>query len=107
MAFDLTRIAALGAFAYLALDMVIHWGHLRYLRDETGAKAAPLVAALVVDAVAFAGFLAYRIRTDWVVVASFVAFAVLVAGGETLYMRRYSDADADTTMSDNHEEAMS
>jgi hypothetical protein len=47
----------------------------------------------VVDAVVFAGFLVYRIRTDLVVIASFVVFAVVVAGGETLYMRRYSDAD--------------
>ena len=104
VAFDLSRIAALGAFAYLALDMVIHWGHLRHLRGETGAKPAPLIAAIVVDAIVFTGFFIYRIRTDWVVIASFVAFAVLVAGGETLYMRRFSDADG--TMND-HEEAMS
>jgi len=99
VAFDLSRIAALGAFAYLALDMVIHYGHLRHLRHETGAKPAPLVAAIVVDAVVFAGFFVYRIRTDLVVIASFVVFAVLVAGGETLYMRRYSDADG--TMKDD------
>jgi amino acid transporter len=104
VAFDLSRIAALGAFAYLALDMVIHYGHLRHLRHETGAKPAPLVAAIVVDAVVFTGFFVYRIRTDWVVIASFLAFAVLVAGGETLYMRRFSDADG--TMKD-HQEAMS
>ena len=96
VAFDLSRIAALGAFAYLALDMVIHYGHLRHLRAETGAKPAPLVAAIVVDAVVFAGFFIYRIRTDRVVIASFIAFAVLVAGGETLYMRRSSDADGTT-----------
>lgn len=101
VAFDLTRIAALGAFAYLALDMVIHFGHLRHLRGETGAKPAPLVAAIVVDAIVFAGFFVYRIRTDLVVIASFVAFAVLVAGGETLYMRRYSNADE--TMERDHD----
>ncbi len=102
--FDLSRIAALGAFAYLALDMVIHYGHLRHLREETGAKPAPLIAAIVVDAVVFTGFFVYRIRTDWVVIAAFIAFAALVAGGETLYMRRYSDADG--TM-ESHQEAMS
>lgn len=93
VAFDLTRIAALGAFAYLALDVMIHYGHLRHLRGETGAKAAPLIAAIAVDTIVFVGFFAYRIRTDWIVIASFIAFAVLVAGGETLYMRRFSDAD--------------
>jgi amino acid transporter len=103
IAFDLSRIAALGAFAYLALDIVVHYGHLRHLRHETGAKPAPLIAAIVVDAIVFVGFFAYRIRTDLVVIVAFVAFAVLVAGGETLYMRRFSDADG--TMNDN-EEAM-
>ncbi|MGB3735737.1 MAG: APC family permease [Ilumatobacter sp.] len=104
VAFDLSRIAALGAFAYLALDMVIHYGHLRHLRHETGAKPAPLIAAIGVDAIVFTGFFIYRIRTDWVVIAAFAAFAVLVAGGETIYMRRYSDADGSM---DDHEEAMS
>jgi len=104
IAFDLSRIAALGAFAYLALDMVVHYGHLRHLRGETGAKPAPLIAAIVVDAIVFIGFFAYRVRTDPVVIAAFIAFAVLVAGGETLYMRRFSDADG--TMKD-HEDAMS
>ncbi len=102
VAFDLSRIAALGAFAYLALDMVVHYGHLRHLRAETGAKPAPLVAAIVVDAVVFVGFFVYRIRTDQVVIAAFIGFAVLVAGGETLYMHRSSDADRTMT---EHEEA--
>ncbi|MEZ5216438.1 MAG: APC family permease [Ilumatobacteraceae bacterium] len=90
---DLMRIAALGAFAYLALDMVIHFGHLRHLRDQTGARSAPLVAAIVVDAVVFAGFFVYRVRTDLLVIAAFLVFAVVVAGGETLYMRRFSSTD--------------
>lgn len=69
----------------------------------TGAKPAPLIAAIVVDAIVLIGFFAYRIRTDLVVIAAFIAFAVLVAGGETLYMRRFSDTDG--TMKD-HEDAM-
>ncbi len=90
VAFDLSRIVALGAFAYLALDMVIHWGHLRHLRDKTGARPGPLVAAIVLDAIVFAGFFAYRVRTDLVVIAAFAAFAVVVAGGEYVYMTRVS-----------------
>ena len=48
--------------------------------------------AIVVDAIVFVGFFVYRIRTD-LVVAAFVGFALLVAGGETVYMRRFSDAE--------------
>jgi hypothetical protein len=43
--FDLTRIASLGAFFYLIMDMVVHWGVFRYRRREAGARAAILLAA--------------------------------------------------------------
>ena len=94
VAFDLTRIAALGAFAYLSLDLVIHWGHYRHLRDQTGARAAPLLMAVGLDGALLVGFLAYRATTDLLVVGAFGVFAVLVGGGEWLYMRRSSDAPA-------------
>ena len=100
VAFDLSRIAALGAFAYLALDIVIHWGHLRHLRHDTGAKAPLLVAAIVVDVVVFAGFFVYRIRTDLVVIVSFLAFASIVAGAETYYLRRSRPDDTSSTTHD-------
>ena len=101
VAFDLSRIAALGAFAYLALDMVIHYGHLRHLRHETGARASLLIAAIVVDAVVFTGFFVYRVRTDLVVIAAFVGFAILVAGGETLAVRRYGPSSGDDSANDD------
>ena len=82
VAFDLTRIAALGAFAYLSLDMVIHWGHFRHLRDETGARPTPLLVAVGLDAVVLVGLLRLPGDNDSLVVAAFAVFAVLVAGGE-------------------------
>jgi amino acid transporter len=96
IAFDLSRIAALGALAYLALDMVIHYGHFRHLRSETGARPAPLVAAIGIDAIVFVGFFVHQVRTDLLVIAAFVVFATLVGGGETLGMRRFSGAEATT-----------
>jgi amino acid transporter len=95
VAFDLTRIAALGAFAYLSLDIAIHWGHWRYLRADTGARSLPLLAAVALDAVILTGFLAFRMRTDWIVVAAFAVFAVMVAGGEFLYMTRFGDSSGE------------
>ncbi len=97
VAFDLTRIAALGAFAYLSLDLVIHWGHLRHLRGETGARRWPLVAALALDAAVLGGLVAYQGLNDPVVIVAFAVFAVLVAGGETTYMRRYSGAGSQSS----------
>ncbi len=94
VAFDLTRIAALGAFAYLALDVVIHWGHWRHLRHETDARTAPLIAAVVLDAIVLGGLISYQAVNDPSTIVVFVVFAVLVAGGETIYMRRFSGAGA-------------
>lgn len=97
VAFDLTRIAALGAFAYLALDLVIHWGHFRHLRSDTGARPSLLLAAVGLDAALLVGFLAYRATTDLLVVAAFAVFAVLVGGGEWYYMTRVRDDDTANT----------
>src|SRR3546814_6213536 len=36
--FDLSRIASLGAFFYLVMDMIIHLGVFRHLREEIGAR---------------------------------------------------------------------
>jgi len=94
VAFDLTRIAALGAFAYLTLDVVVHWGHWRHLRPETGARAGPLLAAVAFDAIVLGGLVAYQLMNDGFVVVAFAVFAVVVAGGETFYMRRFSGARA-------------
>ena len=92
VAFDLTRIAALGALAYLSLDIVIHWGHWRHLRHETGARGGLVLAAVAVDALVLIGFFVYQLQTDLLVVGAFAAFALVVGGGETLYLRRWSDA---------------
>jgi len=36
--FDLGRIASLGAMLYLVMDIIVHWGVLRYLREEINAN---------------------------------------------------------------------
>ncbi len=90
--FDLTRIASLGVFAYLSLDMVIHWGHFRHLRCDTGARPVPLLGAVALDAVLLVGFLAYRVSTDALVVGAFAVFATVVGGGEWFYMQRSGES---------------
>jgi amino acid transporter len=87
VAFDLSRIAALGALAYLALDFAIHLGHLLHLRSETGASRPMLVAAIALDAALLVGFLAYQVADDLLVVGAFGVFALVVVAGETLVVR--------------------
>src|SRR3546814_20757008 len=71
--FDLSRIASLGAFFYLVMDMLVPWGVLRGLREEIGARAWILWSALVADGVVLTAFALATLETDPAVVAYAVA----------------------------------
>ncbi|MEO8176072.1 MAG: APC family permease [Sphingomicrobium sp.] len=62
--FDLGRIAALGAIFYLLMDIIVHWGVLRHLRRDVGARVPVLITAIVLDATALAAFVAVKVRSD-------------------------------------------
>ena len=48
--FDLSRIASLGAFYYLVMDILVHLGVFRSLRREIRANGVILIAAIVLPA---------------------------------------------------------
>jgi amino acid transporter len=77
MFFDLTRIAALGIIFYLVMDVAVHWGVLRYLRHEIGARLSILIVAIILDLIILAGFVWIKIFSDPLVVG--VAAAVMLA----------------------------
>lgn len=64
MFFDLSRIASLGAFFYLVMDMLIHWGVWRTMREEISARGWILLAAIALDAVVIAAFAALKWQSD-------------------------------------------
>ncbi|WP_089686938.1 APC family permease [Billgrantia gudaonensis] len=86
--FDLSRIAALGIIFYLIMDIGIHWGVLRHLRNEVGASATVLVIAILLDVAVLVGFLWVKATTDYLVliVATIVMAAILIA--ERLFLSR-------------------
>ncbi|MEO6388657.1 MAG: APC family permease [Croceibacterium sp.] len=86
--FDLSRIASLGAFFYLIMDMLVHWGVFRKLRTEIGARASILLAAVVADAVVLLAFTTAKLGTDPVVVGYAVLGIAAVFGGEALYLKQ-------------------
>lgn len=88
--FDLSRIAALGAFFYLVMDMLVHWGVFRNLREEIGAKASVLLTALAADAVVLAAFAATKLNSDPAIVAYAVGGIAIVFGAEWLFLSRAS-----------------
>ncbi len=86
--FDLTRIAALGAIFYLVMDIIIHWGLLRHLREDVGAKAWVVVTAIILDTVALLAFVVMKTQQDWLVVAIALGGIVLTFVGERIFLRR-------------------
>lgn len=83
--FDLSRIASLGAFFYLIMDMVVHWGVWRYRRTEIGASGIVILAALGFDAIVLVAFTAMKLQSDPAIVA-YAAFTII---GVFLFERAY------------------
>jgi amino acid transporter len=86
--FDLSRIAAIGAIFYLIMDVIVHWGVLRHLRTDVGARPPILVAAIVADLVALGAFIVLRGTQDPVIIIGAIAAVAVIFAFEALYLRR-------------------
>lgn len=84
--FDLTRIATLGAFFYLVMDMAVHWGVYRFRRRDIGASAAVPLIALATNAVVLATFAATKLETDPAIVAYAAGGISAVFAFERIYL---------------------
>ncbi|WP_370156427.1 APC family permease [Ferrovibrio sp.] len=83
--FDLSRIASLGAFFYLVMDMTVHWGVFRYRRHEVGASAAVLLAAIGMDGLVLTAFTVLKLSSDpMIVLYAFIAISTVM-----LFVRIY------------------
>ncbi len=90
--FDLSRIASLGAIFYLIMDIAIHWGVLRHLRQDVGASPWIVATAILLDLVALAAFLWMKGGEDPVIVLLAFVGVILIFGFETLFLRRHRTA---------------
>ncbi|MDX1795334.1 MAG: APC family permease [Hydrogenovibrio sp.] len=90
--FDLTRIAALGIIFYLVMDIAVHWGVLRHLKQKVQAHSGILVTAIALDGLVLVGFIWVKLQTDpFVLAIAFITMTALLLM-ETLFLRR-SQAD--------------
>jgi amino acid transporter len=92
--FDLTRIASLGAILYLVVDIAVHWGIFRHLREDVGARAAILVSAIILDVLVLGAFLALKGANDPLVVVVAIAAIGAVLVFEHFYLRRVREDEA-------------
>lgn len=89
VAFDLSRIASLGAFFYLVMDMAVHWGVLRFMRHEIGAAAPVLLIALTIDAIVIVTFAAMKLQSDPAIVLYATVAIGAVFAFERVYLSRW------------------
>ena len=93
--FDLGRIASLGAFFYLIMDMIVQWGIYRYRREEIGAVAPVLLTALGFDAVVLTAFTVMKLRSDPAIVFYAAIGIAAVFAFERFYLSRWLAPQAD------------
>ncbi len=88
--FDLSRIASLGAFFYLIMDMLVHWGVFRHLRHEIGANGAVLLCAIAFDGFVLSAFTIMKLGSDPMIVlyAAVAISAVFIY--ERIYLKRWT-----------------
>lgn len=87
--FDLTRIAALGIIFYLIMDIAVHWGILRYLRQDIGANGVILTMAILLDLLVLGGFIWVKVISDPMVVGVAVISMVIIAIVEIVFLRNH------------------
>lgn len=85
--FDLGRIASLGAIFYLVMDIAIHWGVLRHLRDDVGANPVILISAIAFDMLALGAFILIKLASDPLIIWIALAAIILIFGLEYLFLR--------------------
>lgn len=86
--FDLSRIASMGAILYLVMDMIIHWGVFKHLREKVGANPIIVLTALVFDAIVLGAFVWVKTISDFLVVAVSIVFIIIIFVGEKFFLKR-------------------
>ncbi len=84
--FDLSRIASLGAFFYLVMDILIHLGVFLHLRHEVGAKGWILLSAIALDSVILGAFTALKLESDPLILIIAVAGIAVIFILERMYL---------------------
>ena len=97
--FDLSRIASLGAIFYLVMDIVIHWGVYRHLKEDVEAKGWILLSAIILDLIVLGAFLTMKAASDPMIIAiSFAGIAGFFVFEKYYLSERRSDNEAETGM---------
>ncbi len=91
--FDLTRIASIGAIFYLVMDIAIHWGLIRYLKNEIKFNPIIPLLAIAIDIIVLGAFIYIKYLNDPFVLVIALIGIILVILGERLFMKSHTDSE--------------
>jgi len=92
--FDLSRIASLGVFFYLVMDILIHWGVFRRFRKEIGASGWVMIMAIIFDTAILGVFTAIKVEQDPLIVGFAVVAMTAVFVFERFYLSQWVTTEA-------------
>lgn len=91
--FDLTRIASLGVIFYLSMDITVHFGVLKYLKTDVGAKSWILITAIIFDVCVLGAFILRKFQLDPFVVYLAVVSVLVFIIFEKFYLSKIRKID--------------
>lgn len=95
--FDLSRIASLGAIFYIVMDIAVHWGVLRHVREKVGANRWVPTVAIVLDIVILGAFLWMKANSDMLVIWVALGVMVFIFLGERFFLKWVDDHPEDNS----------
>ncbi len=84
---DLTQIASMGAFLYLAMDIAVQWGVIRHLRSKIHATVWMPVLTIALDLAILIPFAILKVQSDLLTVIVAVAVATTIIAAQILTVR--------------------
>ena len=85
--FDLSRIASLGAIFYLVMDIGIHWGLLRNLKNKVQFSKTIVKLAILLDAIVLIGFIWIKAKVDLPLIIVAFGLMVILFFGEKWFLK--------------------
>ncbi len=98
--FDLSRIASLGAIFYIVMDMAVHWGVLKHVREKVNANRWVPITALVLDFVILGALVWMKANSDMLVVWVALGGMALIFAGERLFLTWNDDDETHSEHAD-------